>query len=123
MSENKASFETNLKELEEIVHALEDGNVSLEQMLELFEKGIALTRSCTNQLDKAEQKINILVKRENGEMTEEEFEGLKEKYKDIARCDEDVLSLALFEQVATEFLTKKYNPEPEVEVDSFDMYI
>ena len=52
-----------------------------------------------------------------------EFEGLKEKYKDIARCDEDVLSLALFEQVATEFLTKKYNPEPEVEVDSFDMYI
>lgn len=79
MSENKASFETNLKELEEIVHALEDGNVSLEQMLELFEKGIALTRSCTNQLDKAEQKINILVKRENGEMTEEEFEGLKEK--------------------------------------------
>ena len=79
MSENKASFETNLKELEEIVHALEDGNVSLEQMLELFEQGIALTRSCTNQLDKAEQKINILVKRENGEMTEEEFEGLKEK--------------------------------------------
>ncbi len=52
-----------------------------------------------------------------------EFEELKEKYKDIARCDEDVLSLALFEAVATEFLTKKYNPQPEVETEEFDMYI
>ena len=52
-----------------------------------------------------------------------EFEGLKEKYKDIAKSDEDVLSLALFEQVATDFLKKKYNPEPEVEVDEFNMYI
>ena len=48
-----------------------------------------------------------------------EFEGLKEKYKDIAKSDEDVLSLALFEGVATEFLTKKYQPEPEIEVDEF----
>ena len=38
-----------------------------------------------------------------------EFEVLKEKYKDIAKCDEDVLSLALFENVAVEFLNKKYN--------------
>ena len=52
-----------------------------------------------------------------------EFEGLKEKYKDIARSDEDVLSLALFEQVAIDFLKKKYNPEPENEVDEFEMYI
>lgn len=49
-----------------------------------------------------------------------EFEELKEKYKDIAKCDEDVLSLALFESVATEFLKKKYN---ENEVDEFELYI
>lgn len=52
-----------------------------------------------------------------------EFEALKEKYKDIARCDEDVLSLALFENVAIEFLNKKYNPTPEVEVEEFNVVI
>lgn len=52
-----------------------------------------------------------------------EFEALKEKYKDIARCDEDVLSLALFENVAIEFLNKKYNPAPEVEVEEFNVVI
>ena len=57
------------------------------------------------------------------DLLEPEFETLKEKYKDIARSDEDVLSLALFEQVAIDFLKKKYNPEPENEVDEFEMYI
>lgn len=52
-----------------------------------------------------------------------EFEAFKEKYKDIARCDEDVLSLALFENVAIEFLNKKYNPAPEVEVEEFNVVI
>ena len=55
------------------------------------------------------------------DLIQPEFEGLKEKYKDIAKCDEDVLSLALFEAVATEFLTKKYQPKPEVEVDEFEI--
>lgn len=57
------------------------------------------------------------------DLLEPEFEKLKEKYKDIARSDEDVLSLALFEQVAYDFLNKKYNPQPENEVEEFDMYI
>ena len=49
-----------------------------------------------------------------------EFEDLKEKYKDIARSDEDVLSLALFESVATEFLKKKYH-QKEDEIVEFDV--
>ena len=49
-----------------------------------------------------------------------EFAKLKEKYKDIARSDEDVLSLALFEGVATAFLKKKYH---ENEVEEFELYI
>ena len=59
------------------------------------------------------------------DLLEPEFEGLKEKYKDIARCDEDVLSLALFEKVAVEFLTKKYNPAKEEadEVEEFNVYL
>ena len=57
-----------------------------------------------------------------------EFESLKEKYKDIARSDEDVLSLALFESVASEFLEKKYETQdvkeeekPSDEVISFNV--
>lgn len=54
-----------------------------------------------------------------------EFELLKEKYKSIAKCDEDILSLALFEKVAVEFLDKKYNKasENENEVEEFNIYI
>ena len=46
----------------------------------------------------------------------------KEKYKDIAKCDEDVLSLALFENVATEFLKNKYATEKD-EVDEFNLFV
>ena len=55
------------------------------------------------------------------DLLEPENETLKEKYKDLARSDEDVLSLALFEQVAVDFLTNKYNPKSDS--DEFEMYI
>ncbi len=56
------------------------------------------------------------------DLLEPEFEKLKEKYADIARSDEDVLSLALFENVARDFLKKKYAHE-DVEEDSFEMFV
>lgn len=52
-----------------------------------------------------------------------EFEGLKEKYKDLARSDEDVLSLALFENVAAKFLESKYTIKEKDDVDSFNLWI
>lgn len=54
-----------------------------------------------------------------------EFEGLKAKYAGLARCDEDVLSLALFEAVAVKFLQAKYNPQPAVtvETDEFNLFV
>ncbi len=74
MTEKKnISFEDNLKELEDIVKKLEGGNVSLEEMLELFEKGISKTRECTVQLKEAEQKISILIKNNSGEVEEQPF--------------------------------------------------
>lgn len=77
--DNKQNFENNLKELETIVKALESSDISLEEMLEKFEKGIKLTKECTDALDSAEQKITILMKnRENGEMVEEGFVGVGE---------------------------------------------
>ncbi|MBQ1483373.1 MAG: oxaloacetate decarboxylase subunit alpha [Erysipelotrichaceae bacterium] len=56
------------------------------------------------------------------DLLEPEFDKLKEQYKDIARSDEDVLSLALFENVAVSFLKKKYASQ-EDETDEFEMFI
>ena len=71
---DKKSFEKNLSELEQVVKALEDNEVSLDKMIELFEKGVGLTKECTNALNAAEQKITILMKnRDNGEMSEQPF--------------------------------------------------
>ncbi len=74
----KASFENNLKELETIVKALESSEVTLDEMLTLYEKGIALTKSCTLQLEMAEQKITVLMKNKDGEMIEENFKPMGE---------------------------------------------
>ncbi len=74
----KESFENNLKELEAIVKTLEGSNVTLDEMLSLYERGIALTKDCTMQLENAEQKITVLLKNKNGEITEEEFKPLGE---------------------------------------------
>ncbi len=74
----KESFENNLKKLETVVKALEGSEISLDEMLELFEKGIKLTKSCTSQLEEAEQKISVLMKNKDGEMQKEDFKPLGE---------------------------------------------
>ncbi len=70
MAENK--FETSITELESIVKALEEGKLSLDEMIDLFEKGMKLSSECNKMLDEAENKINILVK-QNGEIAKQEF--------------------------------------------------
>lgn len=67
------SFEDNLKELEDIAKNLESGNLNLEEAIKEFEKGMALSKKCTEKLDEAEKKINILVQDENGHLAEETF--------------------------------------------------
>lgn len=69
----EVSFEENIKELENIIRALEGGEVSLDEMLRLFGEGIRRTKECAEQLQKAEQKITILMKNSDGEMKEEIF--------------------------------------------------
>lgn len=74
MSNEKQSFEKNLGELEQVVKALEGSEVSLDDMIALFERGVKLTRECTQALDSAEQKITVLMKnRDSGEMEEQPF--------------------------------------------------
>ena len=54
------SFEQALSELEALVESLEKGELSLEQSLQSFERGVTLTRSCQQALKDAEQKVSIL---------------------------------------------------------------
>ena len=61
------NFEKAIKDLEKIVEDLESGELSLEQSLKTFEKGIKLTRQCQGELEKAELKVKKLVE-ENGEL-------------------------------------------------------
>lgn len=67
------TFEESLNELEKIAQNIESGNLNLEQAISEFEKGIKLSKECTDILDKAEKKINILVQGENGNLEEENF--------------------------------------------------
>ncbi len=62
MATKKAAFnfEDAIEQLEELVDALEEGNLSLEESLKAFENGIKLTRECQVALEKAEQRIQIL---------------------------------------------------------------
>ena len=68
------SFEKSLDELETIVGKLENGDLALEESLELFEKGIKLSRECRDRLTSAERKIQILMKDANGEITAADME-------------------------------------------------
>lgn len=75
------NFEQSLKELEDIVHKLEDGELTLEESLEMFQKGVNLSGVCTKMLDEAEQKVNMLVKQKDGEFAVQAF-GVKQEEAD-----------------------------------------
>ncbi len=74
-----ASFEAALKELEGIVKRLESGEAKLEESLGLFERGIKLSRFCSQKLEEAERKIELLVKDARGDYSGVPFEQDDEK--------------------------------------------
>ena len=73
MMENM-SFEQSLKRLEEIVAALEKGDVSLNDSMTMFEEGTALIKKCSGMLDEAEQKVVKLKKGPDGKPLELPFD-------------------------------------------------
>uniref|UniRef100_E6QML4 Exonuclease VII small subunit n=1 Tax=mine drainage metagenome TaxID=410659 RepID=E6QML4_9ZZZZ len=62
-------FEDSLRKLEEIVHQLEQGDLALEDSLNLFEEGIRLSAACKHSLDTAEGKVQQLIQQRDGEAT------------------------------------------------------
>jgi exodeoxyribonuclease VII small subunit len=71
------TFEESLKQLETIVAQLERGDLPLEDSIRIFEEGMRLSAECKKQLEEAEGKVEILVKRRNGAMEREPFAPLK----------------------------------------------
>jgi len=62
---NVINFEKTFTELEELVKKMEGGDLSLEESLKYFERGILLTKNCQQALNKAEQKVRILLEKNN----------------------------------------------------------
>jgi exodeoxyribonuclease VII small subunit len=61
-----SNFESSLEKLQATVRRLESGELGLEQALEQFEEGVKLTRSCQQHLTSAEQRVEILMKGDEG---------------------------------------------------------
>ena len=57
---NNFNFEEKLRELEQLVTRMEDGNLGLEESLEAFENGVKLVKQCQQALEAAEQKVKLL---------------------------------------------------------------
>ena len=74
MAAKKLTFEQQIARLEEIVSALEQGDVQLADSLALFEEGTKLISACTKQLDQAEQQVVKLMKGPGGAPVELPFE-------------------------------------------------
>ena len=62
-TEAQPDFETAMRDLEELVERLEQGDLPLEESLAAFERGVLLTRTCQSALKDAEQKVEILLKK------------------------------------------------------------
>jgi exodeoxyribonuclease VII small subunit len=68
-----ADFETALAELEALVEKMEQGDLTLDESLRQFERGVQLTRSCQQALQEAEQKVQLLLEK-GGQQTLEPFQ-------------------------------------------------
>jgi len=70
----KQTFESAMKQLEQIAQELEAGELSLELAMKKFEEGIQLSRFCTKKLDETERRIAILLQDADGSIQEVPFE-------------------------------------------------
>ena len=71
--ENNLNFEETMKELEEVVQKLENGELNLDEAIKEFEKGMELSKTASKYLEDAEKKITILVKDKDGNLEEQDF--------------------------------------------------
>ena len=73
MNQQNQTFEASMSRLEQIVRAMERGDVALEESLKLFQEGTELVRSCGKLLDEAELQVKKIMTDTNGNPIEEAF--------------------------------------------------
>lgn len=73
MAKKSDQFEIQLKRLEEIVRLLEDGQLSLEESLRLFEEGVKLSKACHARLEQAERRVELLLADNEGKLRTQTF--------------------------------------------------
>ena len=73
MNGNSKTFEENMQRLEQIVRAMERGDVALDESLKLFQEGTELVRSCGKLLDEAELQVKMIMTASDGSPVEEDF--------------------------------------------------
>ena len=73
MEKQNKSFETNMQRLEQIVRAMERGDVPLEESLKLFQEGTELVRSCNELLDNAQLQVKMIMTAPDSTPREEDF--------------------------------------------------
>ncbi len=80
------TFEATMETLEECVSRLESGDLTLEQSLEVFERGIAASRTCAGLLDQSRKRVSVLVEKAGGEF---QLEFLDADDEEALNTDED----------------------------------
>lgn len=78
MAAKKKNFEESMAELEQIVKKLERGELSLDESLVVFKRGVQLSKELNNMIDEVEKKITLLVEDNNGTIREEIFKNPEE---------------------------------------------
>lgn len=73
MNKKNMTFEENMRRLEQIVRAMEQGDVPLEESLKLFQEGTKLVESCGKLLDEAELQVKKIMRNDEGNPVEEAF--------------------------------------------------
>ena len=78
MPNKQPDFEASMQRLDEIVHVLDSGTEGLDRSLKLYEEGIKLVRTCTETLDRAEQKVKMLSLGVDGNIVLTDFDAAEE---------------------------------------------
>jgi len=74
-TEQKPKFEESLAELESVVDQIDSGELSLEDAITAFERGVGLVRTLNHQLDEIERRVEVLTRGASGELTTTPYQG------------------------------------------------
>jgi exodeoxyribonuclease VII small subunit len=87
-------FEDELEDLEAVVTRIDSGELSLEESISAFERGVALVRSLNQKLDEVDKRVEVLIRGSNGELKISPYrgEGLTDANNEAPEEDDDLSS-------------------------------